>query len=833
MKRSSAIFENSGGGHQSRHINRGFDNGAGDAKRICTFPNNLGGIPSSGGATLTFDNLVKCLTSGQLQIPPVWKKIVDAKSRTILLCQVEFLQGPPRFSKCLRIQWEKPFLPSSKPIPALFRDQKEVSEQAVESLLGRNFIHEARDVLRLVNFLTDSSSAKVDVPAELVVSGCEELPQVSGNYGKTADVVSSSALSGESDGEETDVEDEVPEKRTLRVKTPKKTAATAESSAKFDCHDMTGNDAEESQPDDSDCDPYYESAGDRPDNSDEEAPLGLKSMDKPVGTKQKDRSVTRSMWGTSPESSSSASSSLKSKSPSRRKVDTGNGRQYRFGESRPDGEYRFGERRPDGEYRFGESRPNGEYRFGESKPDGEYRFGPGLFVDRCLERAIDLDSCYWSRPGPDQLPIIAGRDDCGVYLYKDALDGMREASAGISRRTSETGKAAATDADFYAWTVVLHLMGGIEGIQETRRKGRSGLGLAGLLGRDIIGLIMAHTTEVFRDTGIVLDPIYFKKFCSYKTRLACIPVCDTVGQSGSLLASVLFNETTLMNPDAVEDVDCAYSTTPSPYRTSLSKKHSIFVNTFKLAELQRYFGPESVSKSGGSVEYAWKLLWLLFGGYEKFLQLVIAKRKSPNLYGFFGKDVVDAVYAHIVSVYSADRAKFRNLEKLQNYLLTRTHVIIKNYDENVGPTMWRLRGEQMPPAIASLEGKKYWREPAPDRTQLRPGHKIFITTSVLDNIRSNFGPGSSQESQKKFGWELIKHMLDLEVMKQCRDLKLFPRSVTSFLGDDVVLALCLYIDEQFHLLESLHPNILMRHCIMLLAECRRPARKRGKKYGKL
>ena len=59
-----------------------------------------------------------------------------------------------------------------------------------------------------------------------------------------------------------------------------------------------------------------------------------------------------------------------------------------------------------------------------------------------------------------------------------------------------------------------------------------------------------------------------------------------------------------------------------------------------------------------------------------------------------------------------------------------------------------------PDALTLLEDQEYWRTPATDRTQLRPGHEVYIRTKVLQSIAAYFGPQSKENNIKKYTFTL-------------------------------------------------------------------------------
>ncbi|GAU90308.1 hypothetical protein RvY_02743 [Ramazzottius varieornatus] len=112
-----------------------------------------------------------------------------------------------------------------------------------------------------------------------------------------------------------------------------------------------------------------------------------------------------------------------------------------------------------------------------------------------------------------------------------------------------------------------------------------------------------------------------------------------------------------------------------------------------------------------------------------------------------------------------------------------------------------------PKVLSLLEAQEYWRKPAPERTQLRPGHDVYIRTKQLESIASYYGPQSPEKSTKKYSCALIVHMLG--GLETARKLLKVAGSLRPLFDFDDLVAVCSHAEEIFQVMFCLNPNALI------------------------
>ncbi|GAU99139.1 hypothetical protein RvY_10181 [Ramazzottius varieornatus] len=335
-----------------------------------------------------------------------------------------------------------------------------------------------------------------------------------------------------------------------------------------------------------------------------------------------------------------------------------------------------------------------------------------------------------------------------------------------------------------------------------------------LLGEDIPEAIYRRAKKVFDMASSVTLPDFRKQIAECKRSRGNK---SNVDEGGKVMASVLFDP----NPKAccgrIPDSDdppaklgCNYWTTPTPHRTRLSLNSSFYMDTVKLAECQRYMGPESASKKKDWHIYARMLVQHAAGGEAAFFRICLERRKAQLKLNVLDAPIRDAIIEHVVDLYKAPDAVPDKL--VRPFVLNFVHYDIKLYDKGI--TRWYFPElDQRPKAetVALLEAQEYWRTPAPDRTQLRPGHHVYIKTKALESIASYFGPQSKENCIKQYSCALLMHMLG--GMKTAFNLwqgKQFTDGLRGmFLLDDLI-AVCLHSDELFHLAVSVSPQACLQ-----------------------
>ena len=144
--------------------------------------------------------------------------------------------------------------------------------------------------------------------------------------------------------------------------------------------------------------------------------------------------------------------------------------------------------------------------------------------------------------------------------------------------------------------------------------------------------------------------------------------------------------------------------------------------------------------------------------------------------------------------------------------------LLEAYDRGV--TRWHfpaLDDRPKPEALVQLEEQEYWRMPGEDRTQLRPGHDVYIRTKILDSIASYFGPQSKENCIKQYSFALLTHMVGgQEVAHKLWSGKFFADGVRGLLVYDDLIAVCLHADQVFHLIYSIKPAGAMHYANLKL-----------------
>ena len=123
----------------------------------------------------------------------------------------------------------------------------------------------------------------------------------------------------------------------------------------------------------------------------------------------------------------------------------------------------------------------------------------------------------------------------------------------------------------------------------------------------------------------------------------------TVEVNTGLMASILFpsasnvasSAAAVMRSDSQDrpvQPGCNYWNQPAPHRTRLSPNFPFYMETVRLAEYQRYLGPESARKNKDWNLYTWTLLQHALGGEEALLKKLLHLRKDGRLLS----DVVDS-----------------------------------------------------------------------------------------------------------------------------------------------------------------------------------------------
>ena len=138
----------------------------------------------------------------------------------------------------------------------------------------------------------------------------------------------------------------------------------------------------------------------------------------------------------------------------------------------------------------------------------------------------------------------------------------------------------------------------------------------------------------------------------------------------------------------------------------------------------------------------------------------------------------------------------------------------------------------IPPQVRLLDEQEYWRTPAPERTQLRTGHDVYISTAFLQTVQAAFGPASKNATGKKYAYAILEHMLGgMDVIHtRARNDYVFWQAVRSMMRIDHVLALCLHTDEAFHLTQCLPPDKLFLFSRQKIEDKRRNRSDRRQRY---
>ncbi|GAV02726.1 hypothetical protein RvY_13255 [Ramazzottius varieornatus] len=278
------------------------------------------------------------------------------------------------------------------------------------------------------------------------------------------------------------------------------------------------------------------------------------------------------------------------------------------------------------------------------------------------------------------------------------------------------------------------------------------------------------------------------------------------------MASVLFRPEVgpsfgaCSNADPPAKLGHNYWTTAAPHRTALTPSSAFYVDKTKLAEYQRYFGPESTKK----LVHCWPaylkaLVQHVAGGEESYMRALLDIRKTDPGSPVLDPVLLDDIFEHMVLLYKSPNVV---KPRARIALLRFSSHQLELYDK--GTTRWHfpdLDDRPKPEVLVLLEEQEYWRKPAPDRTQLRPGHEVYIGTKILESIASYFGPQSNENCIKQYSYAVLAHMMGgVETALKLKAAKTFAEGVRSmFLLDDVI-AVALHADEVFHLRFSVNPS---------------------------
>ncbi|OQV21475.1 hypothetical protein BV898_04679 [Hypsibius exemplaris] len=674
-------------------------------------------------STLTFDKLVALLDSKAVSIPEIWTKMVDRGSATVMFSQMDFLcGGSPKFLKYLRIKWESTPPEPPKPIPSVFVDQQTISETIISAILGRNFVKEVGDVVKLLNYL---------LACPLTVT--PPLPPINTRPGgaetKRAICDPNTVLALDLAPGAEDVTDH-------SLGSP--AASTINS---------TGDSYVETEA----CAPVSSNLG----NisfvvTGQEATSGVSHTE--------DKSSSKTRAG---RKSTKTETLVTAKIPTEKAI-------------------------------FPRKKAKTFMTDRSPAPRRTPVINRSAFAD--------LSCYYWTKNAPHRTALVKNGE---VFIEKEVLVKLQTEFPPVSG-----------DFNSYGWELLRHMLGDYQRIREVRREAGMHFGILRMLGSNVMENVREHVAEVFKNSAF--DPAVFKAYIA--TRFTAVVKRSEVKQSTSLMASVLYNPNYFPSGNASGTATEPYYVTPAPGRTCLSEKHSLYVDSYALAELQRYYGPESSCGASGIVDYSWRILVRLCGGETKFQETVLANRERIKLCGgvaeVFGENILAGLYDHACSLHSSELRKLGSLYTFTyRHMKNRMDGIIKHHEEGHGPTAWKTRGEPEPAIVTLLRAQKYWLQPAIDRTRLRPGHDVFITTSVLTDLNNSWGPDAPEGSIKNYSWELILHMLGgLPVIRQLADLKIFPYAIGSYLEDETLLAICLHVDGVFSLQQSMHPKYLVKFC---------------------
>ncbi|GAU90307.1 hypothetical protein RvY_02742 [Ramazzottius varieornatus] len=376
----------------------------------------------------------------------------------------------------------------------------------------------------------------------------------------------------------------------------------------------------------------------------------------------------------------------------------------------------------------------------------------------------------------------------------------------------------------FAMDIAAELAGGTEVLHKGQKESRGSI--LALIGDDIFEAIWARAQKTF---GKELKPTlkdFRASLWGYLRPPKRRGTAVDVSRNAPLMASILFRAdasgATGLVPlpdvdDAPAEAGCNYWTRPAPHRTRLSPNWDIYMQTARLVEYQRYLGPEraKIKMVRAGAEYALYLKALVpyaVGGEEAFLKRVLqqknAMRKGKRV-ALLDDALKTAIFEHVERLFEIPTTERKSAtEKLRDCLEVFAKRQLELYTK--GQTRWHFPELDERPkseAVALLEAQEYWRKPAPDRTELRPGHDVYITTKLLQSIVSYFGPTSRENCIKKYNFALLVHMLGGPgTVYEFWDKKTFYGGLRSLFVFDDLVAVCLHSDEVFHLLFSITPN---------------------------
>lgn len=165
-------------------------------------------------------------------------------------------------------------------------------------------------------------------------------------------------------------------------------------------------------------------------------------------------------------------------------------------------------------------------------------------------------------------------------------------------------------------------------------------------------ILSGRAKKVFDLTGSVTLPEFRKQIAECKRSRGT----KNVDEGGKVMASILFDP----NPKAccvrAPDSDdppakpgCNYWTSPAPHRTRLALNSSFYMDKIKLAEYQRYMGPESASKNKNWHIYAKMLVQHAAGGEEAFFRICLERRKAKMNLNILDAPIRDAIIGTVRS----------------------------------------------------------------------------------------------------------------------------------------------------------------------------------------
>ena len=152
-----------------------------------------------------------------------------------------------------------------------------------------------------------------------------------------------------------------------------------------------------------------------------------------------------------------------------------------------------------------------------------------------------------------------------------------------------------------------------------------------------------------------LSATQFRKFvqgCIERKKAKELDVSKDTG----LMASILFQAPStsqkvpptsgLAISDAPGQLGHNYWTTPAPSRTRLSFNSEFYMDTTRLAEFQRYSGPECAKKKANKdwPSYLKAVIHHAAGGEEQFLKRLLERRKAKNTMTVLDDALIIAIF---------------------------------------------------------------------------------------------------------------------------------------------------------------------------------------------